>query len=84
MLEFRVKISPNGRLVIPAQCRRALGISFAKTDELIIKVSDEEAKLFTFNHAVKKAQEEVKKKLKGKINLTEELLKMRRREAKND
>lgn len=79
---FHVKVSPNGRLVIPAPCRQALGIT--PGTELIITVSNDEMRIFTLAHRLKQIQQEVKKYTKGKKSLVDELISTRRKEAKNE
>lgn len=80
MLEFRVQITDGGRIVIPAKCRQALHLSIG--DEVIIRVANDEAHLYSLQHAIKQAQELVKKRNTKKLNLTDMLIKERRSEAK--
>lgn len=80
MLEFRSKLTANGRIVIPAACRKAMSIE--PGEELVIQVEDGEAKLFSINHAIAQAQAFTKKHAKGKGSLTSILFEMRENEAK--
>lgn len=82
MLEFRAIINTSGRIVIPAQCRRALQISAG--DELVIQVTDSEARLFSLKHAIARAQERVAHYTKGKKDLAKQLIEMRREESKHE
>lgn len=82
MQEFRVHIQANGRLVIPVQCRRALQLDLG--DEVIIRVDDGEATLFSLKHALNRAREKVKKYVGAKKKLSQELIDLRRKEAKGE
>jgi len=82
MLEFRVQLTEGGRLVIPIKCRKALNLAIG--DEVIIKVLDDEARIYSLQHALKSAQELIKKRNKKKLKLTDLLIKERRAEAKNE
>lgn len=82
VIEFHTKIGSDGRIVMPAQCRQALQL--LPGDELIIQVHDQEATLFSLKHAVKRAQELVKKHTKGKKSLSKLLIADRRKESEND
>lgn len=48
------------------------------------KVNDEKARLFTLKRAIQQAQAEAKKTIKDKVNLIDQLLAMRRKEAENN
>lgn len=78
MREFKTKLGPDGRIVIPARCRKLLHLTSGV--ELVIKVEDDQMHLFTLKHSVKKAQNQVKKYVK-KASLTQQLAKMRKEDA---
>lgn len=82
MLEFRAQITEGGRIIIPVKCRKALNLSIG--DEVIIKVIDDEARIYSLQHALKSAQELIKKRNKKKLKLTDMLIKERRSETKNE
>lgn len=73
------KIADGGRLVIPAELRRELGIGIG--DEVIVRVEDGELRISTRSEAVKRAQEKVRRHVKGSRSLVEELSAERRAEA---
>jgi AbrB family looped-hinge helix DNA binding protein len=77
-----VKISDGGRVVIPAQLRRALGLEVG--DEVIIRVADGELRILTRKEAVKRAQSIVAGKVNKGRSLVDELAKERRAEAANE
>jgi bifunctional DNA-binding transcriptional regulator/antitoxin component of YhaV-PrlF toxin-antitoxin module len=82
MMEFRTKLSEGGRVILPINCRQALHLTIG--DELIIRVNDDEAQLYSLEHALKRAQALVKKRNKKAISLTDMLIQERRAEAKNE
>ncbi|MDQ3667011.1 MAG: AbrB/MazE/SpoVT family DNA-binding domain-containing protein [Acidobacteriota bacterium] len=76
------KITPGGRLVIPARHRRALGLKTG--DEVLLRVVDGELRILSQAEAVKRAQAMVKGHVKRGRSLVDELLKERRAEAKRE
>lgn len=82
MNEYKSHITENGRILLPAKCRKEMNL--VGGDEVVIKVEDGVAKIFSLKMAVKQAQDKVNKYIKGKRSLSNELIKMRRKEAKNE
>lgn len=82
MTEFRTQLTEGGRIIIPAKCRQALHLSIG--DEVIIRVIDDEAHIYSLQHAIKRAQALVKQRNKKKLKLTDILIKERRAEAKDE
>ena len=82
MIPYHTKLGADGRIVIPAQCRQALKLS--PGEEIIINVENEEAVMYSVEHAIKRAQAKVKQHTKGKVNLSQMLINMRRAEEKNE
>lgn len=76
------KIADGGRVVIPAEHRRALGLEIG--DEVIIRVVDGELHILTRAEAVKQAQAKVRSKVKKGRSLVDELIKERRAEAASE
>jgi AbrB family looped-hinge helix DNA binding protein len=76
------KIADGGRLVIPAELRRQLGLEIG--DEVIVRVQDNELRILTRSEAVKRAQEKVRRHVKGNRSLVDELISERRVEAKRE
>ena len=79
MSGISTKIAEGGRLVIPAQHRRELGLEIG--DEVIVRVEDGELRILTRGEAVKRAQEKVRRQIKGSRSLVDELSAERRAEA---
>ena len=66
-------------MVIPAPFRRALEIE--PGDELVLTLEDRELRITTRQHAVERAQEAVRRRVRGQTSLVEELIADRRAEA---
>jgi AbrB family looped-hinge helix DNA binding protein len=76
------KIAEGGRLVIPAELRRELGLEIG--DEVIVRVEDNELRILTRSEAVKRAQGLVRRRIKGSRSLVDELRAERHAEAKRE
>lgn len=74
-----VSLGQNGRLVIPAPFRRALGIDAG--DELVVTVCEGELRITTRQVAIARAQQIVRTSTGGAESLVEELIDERRAEA---
>ncbi len=77
----RVKVSKNGRLVIPVSYRRALGL--ADGGEVLLRLADGRLELESQAAALAQAREKVKKYAAGR-DLAGELLRERREEEPGD
>ncbi len=72
-------MSENGRIVIPAAFRKAMGL---KAGEVVtIRMDEEGLHLQTRRQAIKRAQNIVKKYTKGRKGLVDEFLRERHDEA---
>ena len=69
----------SGRIVIPAEYRKALGVK--PGDEVIVKLEDGSVRLFTLEQAIKEAQEIVRRHVPPGVSLVDELLQDRRDEV---
>lgn len=77
MKEFHCIVSENGRVAIPSTIRKELNINSG--DEVIISLNEnKEIIMHTTKQSLKKLQEIFKSK--GKENLVDELISMRRKE----
>ena len=72
-------IGDGGRLVIPAEYRKALGIK--PGDEVLLTLEDGEIKLVSTRQAIARAQALVRKYVPKDRSLSEELIRERREEA---
>src|SRR5579871_429932 len=80
--ETRLKVNENGRVVIPAQFRKALGIKTG--DEVILRMEEDELRITTTHKRIERAQKLVRKYIKPGVSLVDELIADRRRGAKDE
>jgi len=80
--ETRLRINENGRVVIPAPFRKALGIS--PGDELILRLENDELRITTIKRRLERAQRHVRKYVKPGVSLVNELIAERRGAAKRE
>lgn len=80
--EARIRVNENGRVVIPASYRRALGIKAG--DEVILRMEDDELRITTMKRRIERAQRLVRKYVKPGISLVDELIAERREAAKRE
>jgi AbrB family looped-hinge helix DNA binding protein len=80
--EGRARINENGRVVIPAPFREALGIK--PGDEVIFRLEEDELRLTTMRHRIEGAQRRARKYVKPGVSLVDELSAERRAESKNE
>ena len=80
--EARLKINDNGRIVIPAPFRKALGINAG--DLVILSIEEDELRITTLKHRIERAQRHVRKYVKPGVSLVDELIADRRAEAKRE
>jgi AbrB family looped-hinge helix DNA binding protein len=80
--ETRQRVNENGRVVIPASFRKALGINIG--DEVVLRMEDDELRITTLKRRVERAQRLVLKHVKRGTSLVDELIDERREAARND
>jgi len=80
--ELRIRMSENGRVVIPAAIRKALGIKAG--DELMLHLDEDGMKLTTTRLRVARARRIVRKYVKAGVSLVDELIAERRAEARKE
>ena len=80
--EIRLRVNENGRLVIPASFRKALGIEVG--DEVVLRLHDDELRITTQQKRIQRAQQRARKYLKEGVSLVDELLTERRQAARNE
>lgn len=80
--EARLKVNENGRVVIPAAFRKALGIY--PGDTVILSVEDDELRITTMKRRIERAQQRAQKYLKPGISLVDELIAERREAARSE
>ena len=80
--ETRQRVNENGRVVIPASFRKALGINIG--DEVVLRMEDDELRITTLKRRVERAQRLVRKHVKRGTSLVDELIAERRETARNE
>ena len=78
-METKVQMRSGGRLVVPANLRKALKIKTG--DEIIVRLENDSIRLIPMHQAVSLAQMIVKQYAPQGISLVDELIKARRQEA---
>jgi AbrB family looped-hinge helix DNA binding protein len=76
-MQMRTRLDSNGRIVLPAAVRYALGLR--PGDELIVDVEGREIRLVTVAEAARRAQELVRRYVDPGESLAESLVAERRR-----
>ena len=79
MAGIKTRIGQNGRLVIPADYRRALGVKAG--DEVVLLLRDGEVRMLTRETSIKQAQAVVRRFVPKNRRLADELIRERRAEA---
>ena len=79
MTTTRVKVAEGGRIVIPAEYRKRLGVQVG--DDVILQLDDGEIRLFTMREAIRRAQAMVRRYVPEGVSLVDELIAERRAEA---
>jgi AbrB family looped-hinge helix DNA binding protein len=80
--ETRTKINENGRVVIPASFRRALGIKVG--DEVVLRIEEDELRISTMKRRIERAQRLVRKHLKPGMSVVDEFIAERREAARRE
>ena len=75
----RTKLNLNGRVVIPASIRQALG--FEPGEEILLFVEDDELRMTSANTRAERAQKLYKKYVGEGVSLVDEVIADRRKEA---
>jgi AbrB family looped-hinge helix DNA binding protein len=81
-LETRLRINQNGRVVIPAPFRKALGIR--PGDEVLLRFEENELRITTMKRRIERAQKHARQYVKSGVSLVDELLAERREAAKRE
>ena len=80
--ETRVRMNENGRVVIPAAFRKALGIEAG--DEVVLRIQDDELRITTQQRRIQRARRRARQYVKPGTSLVDELLAERREAARNE
>ena len=80
--EIRLKLSENGRVVIPAQVRKALGVEAG--DEIILEQDRNAFRITTQQQRIAEARKNIRRYIKPGTSLVDELIAERREAAKHE
>jgi len=80
--EIRMRVNENGRVVIPASYRKALGIKAG--DQVILAMDDGELRITTMKRRIERAQRRIRQYVKPGVSLADELIAERREAAKRE
>jgi len=80
--ETRARVNENGRLVIPAAFRKALGIEAG--DEVVLRIHNDELRITTQQRRIQRAQRRARHYVKPGTSLVDELLAERRQAAEHE
>jgi AbrB family looped-hinge helix DNA binding protein len=79
---FAMKMSDGGRVVVPAEIRKALGLK--EGDVVLWELKDGEARLTTRRERLRRAQALIREYVPAGVSLSDELIAERRTEAERD
>lgn len=79
---IRIKVPANGRVVIPADFREALGI--AKGGEVILRWEDNELRIATMKRNIERAQQHARQYINRGVSMVDEFIAERREAAKRE
>ena len=80
--ESHTRINENGRVVIPAAFRRALGIQPGET--VVLRIENDELRITTLRQRLAKARQLVRKHVPPTTSLVDELIAERREAARRE
>ena len=81
-LRAKVRLSSNGRIVIPAEMRKALGVKPGET--IMLEVEDGVLRIESYPSRIRRIQQEFRKYAKPGILASDELIAERREEARRE
>jgi AbrB family looped-hinge helix DNA binding protein len=79
---IKLDVNENGRVVIPVEFRKALGIK--KGGQILASMEDEGLLITTIQRRIENAQRRAREYLKPGVSLVDELIAERREEAKRE
>jgi AbrB family looped-hinge helix DNA binding protein len=80
--ESVTRINENGRVVIPASFRRALGIQ--PGDTIVLRIENDELRMTTLRQRLAKARQIVRRHVPATTSLVDELIAERRMAARRE
>jgi len=79
---YRIKMNEEGRLVIPAECRKKQG--YASNQEFILQVDQDGLHLLTPELALKQFQDKIAAAIGPEVDLVKELIEERMEDASHE
>ena len=79
---IRTKVTQGGRIVIPAEMRKQLGIEIGEDVNLFLE--DNTLKIITQRESIRKAQKLFRQFVPEGVSIVDELIADRRKEAENE
>ncbi len=76
MISVKAKIAEGGRIVIPTEYRKALGLHVG--DRVILSLDDNQLRIYTIDAAIRRAQDLVSQYVAPERSLADELIAERR------
>jgi antitoxin PrlF len=76
------KLGEGGRLVIPAEYRKAMGVEAG--DDLVLVFEENSVRVLTPREGVRRAQALIRRYVPEGVSLSEELIEDRRRESERE
>jgi AbrB family looped-hinge helix DNA binding protein len=80
---MQVRVTEGGRIVIPADIRKQAGIEVGETVNIEVD-ADDSVRISSRKLALRRAQQEFRKRVPAGRSLADELIAERRREAANE
>jgi AbrB family looped-hinge helix DNA binding protein len=75
----RVTVGPGGRMVIPAEFRKSLGVRTG--DQVVVDLRDGDLRVRSLDAVIQRAQARVRQYVPDHVSLVDELIEDRRAEA---
>lgn len=79
---IKTRVTQGGRIVIPAEMRKQLGIEIGENVNL--ELESDSLKITTGQAALRRIQNSLKNRVPEGVSLVDELIAQRRREAENE
>lgn len=79
---IRLRLSENGRVVIPAHVRKALGVEAG--DEILLEPEESGFRMTTRRQRIEEAQRHLRRYVKPGVSVVDELIAERREAAKHE
>lgn len=79
---IRLRVSANGRVVIPAHVRKALGVEAG--DEILLEPEENGFRMTTRRQRIEEAQRHLRRYVKPGVSVVDELIAERREAAKHE